>query len=97
MVIHFRFHHFFDRTAEQVFEGILDILCGFDVVLLQELADDIAFSFGHLDFVYRFLLFCHDKRPPMIFYFTIDDLFLQKKFHRLDSFYPINEDELPFF
>jgi len=54
--------------------GFLDILGGLNVILLQELLDDLAFSLGHLDFMDGFLLsFCHHKRPPReIVYITGD-------------------------
>jgi hypothetical protein len=67
MLIHLCFHHFFDCAAKRVFECILDILCGLDVVFLQELLNNTAFSLCHLYLVYRFLFSCHNKRPPMIF------------------------------
>ena len=35
--------------------------------ILKELLDDVPFPICHLYFVYRFLLSCHNKRPPMIF------------------------------
>ena len=66
MIIHFSLHHFLDGATQQVFEGILDILGRLDVILLQEHLDDVAFSFSHLYFVYRFLFSCHNNRPPMI-------------------------------
>ena len=55
MVIHFGFHHFLDSSTEQVFQGILDIFGSFDVILLQELLDDLAFAFSYLYMVDGFL------------------------------------------
>jgi hypothetical protein len=34
VAIHLGFHHFLDGTAEQIFESILDILGGLNVVFL---------------------------------------------------------------
>ena len=31
MVVHFCFHHFFDSSTKQIFQGILNTLCGFNV------------------------------------------------------------------
>ena len=75
VVIHLDFHHFFDSPAKQVFQSILNALCRLNVVLLQQLTDNVSFSFCHLYFVYRFLFSCHNKRPPMIFILS------QKTFH----------------
>lgn len=51
-----------------------------------------VFSLCYLYSVYRFLFSCHNKRPPMIFYFIIEDLskhYLQKKFHMLHNYAPL--------
>ena len=63
MVIHFSLHHFFNGAAQKIFECILDIFCGLDIVFLEKLADDVPFSFSHFNSVNWFLLFCHSKRP----------------------------------
>jgi hypothetical protein len=94
MIIHFGFHHFLNRPAKQILKRILDVLGGFDVILLKKLMDDVAFSFGHYYFVYWFLFSYHNKRPPMIFIlsFIIEDLsnrYLQKNFDILLSCFRI--------
>ena len=62
VIIHLGLHHLLDGAAEQVFESILDVFGGFDVVFLQELLDDLTFSFGHHDFMDGFLFSsCHNK------------------------------------
>lgn len=62
VAIHLGFHHLLDGTAEQIFESILDILGGLNVVFLQELLDNLTFPFGHHDFVDGFLFSsCHSK------------------------------------
>ena len=52
--------------------------------------DDVPLSFCHLYSVYRFLLFCHDKRPPMIFSFIIEDL--ENTFYRKNFTYSLISD-----
>lgn len=59
MVTHLSFHHFLDRAAEQIFQGILNVFSTLDIILIQQLTNDITFSFCHLYSVYRFLFSCH--------------------------------------
>lgn len=47
VVVHFGFHHFLDGAAEKILESILDIFSSFDIVLLQELLDNLTFTFNH--------------------------------------------------
>ena len=81
MVVHFCFHHFFDRPAQNIFERFLDVLGTLDVILFQQLTDYISFSFRHFHSVYIFLVSCHFL-GLLCFYFIIDDLlfYLQKLF-----------------
>jgi hypothetical protein len=67
MLIHLGLHHLLDGSSKKILQGILDIGCRLDIVLLKELADDVPLSFCHLNVVDRFLLCsCHNNRPPMI-------------------------------
>ncbi|MBR6358570.1 MAG: relaxase/mobilization nuclease domain-containing protein [Lachnospiraceae bacterium] len=43
----------------------------------REEIHDLTFSFRHLNFVYRFLFFSHNKRPPVIFILSQETLSLQ--------------------
>ena len=46
--------------------------------------DNVAFTLCHLYSMYRFLLFCHNKRPSYKLDFIIEEplmTYLQKKFH----------------
>ena len=46
----------------------IDVLSSFNIVFLKQLLNNVSFSFGHYDLVYRFLFSsCHNKRPPMIY------------------------------
>lgn len=65
MVLHFCFHHFFDRPAQKIFARFLDVSGTLDVILFQQLTDYISFSF-FLSLAIFLGLLC--------FYFIIDDL-----------------------
>ena len=40
---HFSFHRFLERTAEQVFQRLLNIMRRLDVILAQQLTNDLRF------------------------------------------------------
>ena len=74
MLIHLSLHHLFDCTTEEIFQGFLDVRCGFNIVFLQQSLDDRPLSFRHRTrLIHFFFLVCHNNRPPMI-YSTIEDL-----------------------
>ncbi len=58
MRIHLRIQHFFQCAGKKVFEGILDVICRFNIILLQQSLDDVSFPFCHqFRFINFFFLF----------------------------------------
>ena len=47
MFVHFSFKHLLDRSAHQVLESVLDILCGLDIIHLDQLCYDILLALAH--------------------------------------------------
>jgi len=78
--IHLRLHHLFDGTSKQVFQGVLNVIGVFDVILLEELPDDGSLPVSHLNFVNLFPLFCHSRRPPIIRFYHRRPCDFEKKF-----------------
>ncbi len=67
VVIHLCLEHLLYRAGERVFEGVLDVFCGLNVILLQQPLDKVTLSFSHWSwFVNFFFSVCHNLRPPMI-------------------------------
>lgn len=92
MIIHFSLYHFLAGAAQQIFKGVLDIPSRLDVILLQKHLNDVFYPSVICTLCTGFFSLAIEdgndinKRPPMIYYFIIEDplnLYLQKNFHKL--------------
>ena len=59
MLVHFGFHHGLDGASKQILQCCLNIIGGFDIVLIDKGCDDVLFVFVERFYLVNFFFLCH--------------------------------------